>query len=106
MRIFTETASFRMREKAFLETGLQPGDVIAIQQTPLLRQVLRIEHGPDWFDVNLISIYHNFVGLLLLQTSLAIAGLYNGFNWPARMNFGIMAGVFTVFTLVVIFISY
>jgi hypothetical protein len=106
LRIFTENASFRMRQEAFLETGLQLGDVIAIQRTPLLRQVLRIEHLQNWFDVNLISIYHNFFALLLLQTALAIAGLHQGFTWPARMNFGIMAGVFTVFTLAVIFFSY
>lgn len=106
VEVFTQHASFRLQASAFLELGLRPGDNISLQRTPLLRQILKAHHQGSWHNVNLAGIYHNFFALIVLQTAMAIGGIHKGFTWPARMNFGILAGVFTLVSLAVIFMSY
>ena len=103
--IFTEHTKFRAPSMAYGDFSLMPGQKINVWQTPLFRQITRIsfENG-NWVE-NQGGIYHNFFVLILLQSGLAIAGLYKKFSWHNRMNFGTMAGLCTLITFLIMWLT-
>jgi hypothetical protein len=105
-KVITTNASFWLRYHDLKDLELYPEQVINLRRTPLLRQTLAIQLAGFWTDVNRASLYHNFFVLILLQACLGAAGLYRNFSWPARMNLGILAGIDTALSLIIVFLSY
>lgn len=100
--IFTEHTKFRLPFQAYSETATLTGQHLNVYQTPILKQITKIDLNGKTWTVNLGSIYHTFFFLVVLQTGLALGGLFKKISWNNRMNFSIVAGLCTIITILII----
>lgn len=103
--VYTEHTKFKAPSRAYGDISLIPGQKINVWQTPLFKQITRISFENQKWAVNPGSIYHNFFVVVLLQTLLAIAGLYKKFFWHNRLNFGTIAGLCALITILIMAIT-
>ncbi len=105
IQVFTPNTQFRVAPKIAAKLFLKPGFSVDVWQTPLLKQEYKIRFLEQIYPVNGASIYRNFAFLLVLQTLASIIGLTRRISWAFRLNAGILAGVISLLTLLVVLIS-